>query len=380
MSGSEREYDLVLFGATGYTGRLVARHLASRQVGGARLHWALAGRSAGRLAAVAAEIGAPEVPIVVADAGDPPSLRGMAGRTRVIVTTVGPYQLYGSGLVAACAASGTDYLDLCGEPGWMRAMIEEHSAEAAQTGARMLFSCGFDSLPSELGVWLCQEAAREKFGAPASRVRGRVRAFVGAPSGGTVATMVASARAAADDPDLTALLADPFALTPGFTGPPQPPASEPADDPDLGPVVPFMLGAANRMAVHRSNMLMGHPYGRDFVYDEMILAAAAPVPADGAAPPPPAPGEGPTAQQREAGSFEMVFIGKGPEGHDVRVTVSGGKDPGYGCTSQMIAETALCLLRSPDVPGGLWTPAAALQARLRDQLLEHTNLALAVEA
>jgi hypothetical protein len=145
-------------------------------------------------------------------------------------------------------------------------------------------------------------------------------------------------------------------------------------------VVPFMLGAANRMAVHRSNMLMGHPYGRDFVYDEMILAAAAPVPADGAAPPPPAPGEGPTAQQREAGSFEMVFIGKGPEGHDVRVTVSGGKDPGYGCTSQMIAETALCLLRSPDVPGGLWTPAAALQARLRDQLLEHTNLALAVEA
>ena len=381
MASKDREYDLVLFGANGYTGRLVAQHLAGRQAGGARLRWALAGRSAGRLAALRAEIGAPGVPLMVADTGDPPSLLAMAKSAAAVITTVGPYQLYGSGLVAACTASGTDYLDLCGEPGWMRAMIEEHSAEAGQTGARVLFSCGFDSLPSEFGVWLCQEAARQRFGAPVPQVRGRVRSFVGGPSGGTVATMVASARAAADSPRLAALLADPFALTPGFAGPPQPPASAPEDDPDLGPVVPFMLGAANRMAVHRSNMLMGHPYGRNFVYDEMILAAAAPpAPASGTVPPPPAPGDGPTAGQREAGSFDMLFIGKGPEGHDVRVAVSGDRDPGYGCTSQMIAETALCLLRSPDVPGGVWTPAAALQGRLRDQLRQHTSLTFSVGA
>jgi short subunit dehydrogenase-like uncharacterized protein len=381
MAAKDREYDLILFGATGYTGRLVARHLAGRQAGGARFRWALAGRSPKRLAAVRDEIGAPEVPIMVADTGDPPSLLAMAESAAAVITTVGPYQLYGSGLVAACTASGADYLDLCGEPGWMRAMIEEHSAQAQQTGARVLFSCGFDSLPSELGVWLCQEAARQRFGGPVPRVRGRVRAFVGGPSGGTVATMIASARAAAHNPQLAALLADPFALTPGFTGPPQPPASASEDDPDLGLVAPFMLGAANRMAVHRSNLLMGHAYGRDFVYDEMILAAAAPpAPANGAAPPPPAPGDGPTAEQREAGSFDMLFIGRGPGSQDVRVAVSSDRDPGYGCTSQMIAETALCLLRSPDVPGGVWTPAAALQARLRDQLRRHTNLTFSVEA
>jgi short subunit dehydrogenase-like uncharacterized protein len=258
MAAKERAYDLVLLGATGYTGRLVAAHLARRQAGGARFRWALAGRSAGRLAAVRTEIGAHGVPITVADTGDPSALRALAGKTAAIITTVGPYQLYGSDVVAACAAAGTDYLDLCGEPGWMRAMIEQHSTEAERTGARVLFSCGFDSLPSELGVWLCQETARQRFGAPVPQVRGRVRAFVGGPSGGTVATMVASARAAADDPRLAALLTDPFALTPGFAGPPQPPASEPKDDADVGPVVPFMLGAANRMAVHRSNMLMGH--------------------------------------------------------------------------------------------------------------------------
>lgn len=372
---TKRDLDLVVFGATGYTGRLVVEHLV-RRTAGSDVRWAIGGRSEERLAAMRTEIGAPDVPIVVADTSDLRSLERLAARTRCVLTTVGPYQRYGSALVEACVRAGTDYVDLCGEPAWMRTMIDQHSASSTRTGARVLFSCGFDSLPSELGVWLCQAVAVETLGGPVPRVRGRVRSFVGGPSGGTVATMIATAQAAQQDERTAALLSDPFALTPGFDGPAQPSTAEARDDPDVGPVVSFMLGDANRMTVHRSNQLLNHRYGTGFVYDEMILAAAAPPepsPSAPSTPPPPSPGEGPTAAQREAGSFELLFIGSSDAGQ-VEVTVSGEQDPGYGCTSQMVTETALCLLDSPDVRGGLWTPVAALGGRLADRLRKHTSL------
>jgi short subunit dehydrogenase-like uncharacterized protein len=373
------EFEIIVYGASGYTGRLVAEHLAKRYGVGGELKWAMAGRSASKLAEVRHEIGAPaDTPLVTADAADPASLRDMVRRASAVVTTVGPYQLYGSELVAECVEAGTDYLDLCGEPNWMRRMIDAHEAKANASGARVLFSCGFDSIPSELGVWFCQETARKVLGAPVPRVKGRVRAFAGGPSGGSLASAKATMDALRKDPSQMTVMMSPFGLTPGFEGARQPAGSTPETDPDVGEVAPFMMAVINTKNVHRSNLLMGHPYGRDFVYDEMIVGAGAPsgsIDFDARR-----PGEGPTKEEREAGCFDLLFIGIAADGRKVKVSVKSDMDPGYGSTSKMIAETAICLVRAPDVPGGIWTPGAAVQGRLLDRLQQHAGLRFAEES
>ncbi|MEE9381668.1 MAG: saccharopine dehydrogenase NADP-binding domain-containing protein, partial [Hyphomonadaceae bacterium] len=230
-----REFDIIVFGSTGYTGRLVAEYLTQNYGAGSDLKWAMAGRSADKLASVRDEIGAPaHTPLVVADAGDVSSLAAIAKRTKVILTTVGPYQLYGSDLVAVCADAGTDYVDLCGEPAWMRHMIDAHEARAKETGARIVFSCGFDSIPFDLGVWFLQEEAKAKLGGAVPRVRGRVRKMDGTFSGGTAASFKATMAAAAKDPSILNLLITPFALTPGFTGADQPHGMAPMEDEAIG--------------------------------------------------------------------------------------------------------------------------------------------------
>src|ERR1700760_1614990 len=222
MNGSSK-FDIVLYGATGFTGQLVAEYLAAQYKGDKDLKWAMAGRSLDKLKSVRDAIGAPaDTPLIAADSSDPSALKAMVEQTKSVLTTVGPYQWYGNELVAACAASGTDYLDLCGEPVWMRQMIEKHEAAAKASGARVVFSCGFDSVPFELGAFFVQEEARRVFGAPALRVKGRVREMRGTLSGGTAASAKASFDAVAKDISLIAILNDPFALTPGFTGPKQP--------------------------------------------------------------------------------------------------------------------------------------------------------------
>src|SRR5438477_1658276 len=230
----KRDFDLIVYGATGYTGRLIAEYLATSYRGDDAPAWAIAGRSTDKLQKVRADIGAPDdLPLVKADAAEPASLRSMCERAAVIITAVGPYQLHGPELVAACAATGTAYVDLCGEPAWMRRMIEAHHEEAKRTGARIVFSCGFDSIPFDLGVLTLQEKAREKFGRPARRVQARLRKVKGGMSGGTAASAQATLAAAARDPALIRLLTDPFALTPGFTGPPQPSGLIPGYDPSM---------------------------------------------------------------------------------------------------------------------------------------------------
>jgi len=376
------EFDIVVYGASGYTGRLVAEHLAQRYGVSGELKWAIAGRSAAKLAAARDEIGVPaDTPLLIADAADPASLRDMVRRTRTVLTTVGPYQLYGADLVAACVEAGTDYLDLCGEPNWMRRMIDAHEAQAKASGARILFSCGFDSIPFELGVWFCQETARKMLGAPVPRVKGRIRAFEGRPSGGSLASGKAMMDAVQKDPAQMAVMMSPFGLTPGFEGAVQPAAAAPETDPDVGEVAPFMMAVINTKNVHRSNLLMGHPYGRDFVYDEMIVlgpgGAAGFTDLSFQLSAGPKPGEGPTKEQREVGCFDVLFIGIATDGRQVRVSVNSDEDPGYGSTSKMIAETAICLVRARDVPGGVWTPGAALQGRLLDRLQQHAGLRFA---
>ncbi len=385
-----REFDVVVYGASGFTGRLVAEYLVARYAG--RLKWAMAGRDAAKLAAVRDEIGAPaDTPLLAADASAPQSLDALAARTRVVITTVGPYQLYGSELVAACARAGTDYVDLCGEPAWMRTMIDAHEAQAQASGARIVFSCGFDSIPFDLGVLFLQTEAQKRFGRMFARVKGRVRKMRGTFSGGTAASLKATLEAAAKDPNVLALLKTPYALTPGFEGPKQPSGMKPEYDEDFGAwMAPFVMAAINTRNVFRSNVLMGCPYGADFVYDEMVMTgpgekgeaiargmAAAGSGMDGKDAP--KPGEGPSREERENGFYDVVFLGVAPDGTKLAASVKGDRDPGYGSTSKMIAETALALLDDASTAGGVWTPGAALGQRLIDRLQANAGIAFTIE-
>jgi short subunit dehydrogenase-like uncharacterized protein len=377
------EFDIIVYGATGYTGRLVAEYLAQRYGVGGQVKWAMAGRSEAKLKEVRDLLALPkETPLVVADADDPASLDAMVKRAKAIITTVGPYQLYGDKLVAACVKAGTDCLDLTGEPNWMHKIIGEHDAAAKASGARIVHSCGFDSIPFELGVFFCEQTAKAKLGTTVPRVKGRVRRIQGGLSGGTAASGAATMAAVQKDPAVLGILMNPFALTPGFEGPPQPPGQAVEHDDDVGADVgPFMMAMINTKNVHRSNALMGHPWGKDFVYDEMsIVTPGAPTEFTGMGEGGPKPGEGPTKAEREAGFFDLLFVGIAPDGRKVKVAVHGDRDPGYGSTSKMLAEAAICLVKdAPDVPGGVWTPGAAMQTKLIDRLQENAGLTFQAE-
>ena len=362
-----RTFDVVVFGSTGYTGRLVAEYLLKTYGANDRVKWAMAGRSQNKLEQVRAEIGAPaSVPLVVADSNDGPSLAAMAEHTRAIITTAGPYQLYGDGVVAACAKAGTDYVDLTGESNWIADKIRDHDGEAKASGARLVFSCGFDSIPFDVGVYFTQEEARKRFGAYAPRVRARIRSLRGGISGGTLASGLATQAAVEKNPAILGVLMNPFALTPGFTGPEQPDANTPYEDKVTGSWVgPFMMAPINSKAVHRDNFLLGHRWGRDFKYDEMTMTAGPQAPAapsfDMAGMP--KPGEGPTRKEREEGSYDILFIAEYPDGRTFRASCRGDMDPGYGSTSKMLAEAALALVQDvprTQTPGGCWSPAAAM--------------------
>lgn len=394
-----KPFDIVVHGATGFTGRLVVEYLLQRYPAGSGLRWAMGGRSADKLAAVRDDVGAPaDTPLIVTDSTDPASLQALMAQTRLVLTTVGPYQLYGNELVAACAAAGVDYVDLCGEPAWMRQMIDAHEAAAQASGARIVFSCGFDSIPFDLGVFLLQKEFGQRFGHPAPRVRGRVRKMKGTFSGGTAASLKATMAASAANPAVLDLLKNPFSLTPGFEGPRQPTGHKPMVDEALaGPagecvwVAPFVMAAINTRNVHRSNFLLQHAYGADFVYDEMLItgpgekgeAIANAVAGDKSlgSDKGPKPGEGPSREERDAGFYDVLFLGADAAGNTLRVGVKGDRDPGYGSTSKMIAEAAVCLLQdAPDTPGGIWTTAPAMGDALMKRLQAHAGLSFAVEA
>jgi short subunit dehydrogenase-like uncharacterized protein len=390
---SSKKFDIVVYGATGFTGQLVAEYIATKYKGDANLKWAMAGRSQDKLAAVRDAIGAPkDTPLIVADAADPASLKAMVAQTRSVITTVGPYMLYGNELLAACVAAGVDYFDLCGEPIWMRQKIEQHEAAAKQSGSRIVFSCGYDSLPFELGVFCAQEEAKKAFGAPAARVKGRVRKMSGTLSGGTAASMRAIVEATMKDLSLVSMLRDPFVLTPGFDGPKQPLGNRPKFDDELQTwTAPFVMANINTRNVHRSNWLLGFPYGKDFVYDEMVMTGpgeqgeeiAKKVMAANnkfSGNDVPKPGEGPSKEEREKGHYDLLFVAIAPDGRQARAVVKGDRDPGYGSTSKMISECAICLLRdASDVPAGIWTPGAAMQHRLIKRLEANAGLTFGVE-
>jgi short subunit dehydrogenase-like uncharacterized protein len=404
----DRTYEVVVYGASGFTGKLVAEHMLAKYGVGRETRWAIAGRSREKLEAVRRETGAPEtLPLVIADASKPESLLAMARAAKVIITTVGPYQLYGEPLVAACCEAGTDYVDLCGEPAWMAAMIAKYDAKAKASGARIVFSCGFDSIPFDLGVVFLQAQAKQRFGVALTRVRGRVRRMKGGFSGGTVASLMATLKAAEKDPSIMKTMDDPFALTPGFRGPPQPAGDKAIHDEAAGAwAAPFVMAAINTKNVHRTNFLLGKPFGDDFVYDEMALAGDGPKGKQrakmaefgsgvgdvllGFGPTRalirqfalPKPGQGPTKEQRETGMFDVLVVGDTKDGRRLRIGVKGDKDPGYGCTSKMISESAICLARDvghDKAGGGVWTPGAAMGEALIRRLEANAGMKFALE-
>lgn len=386
MPSDRREFDIIVYGATGYTGRLVAEYLKEKT----GLRWAMAGRSADKLAEVRDLIGAAtDTPLIVADASDPATLEDMVKRTKVVLTTVGPYQLYGNELVAACVANGTDYTDLCGEPAWMRQKIDQHDDAAKASGARIVFSAGFDSIPFDLGVLMLQRHCVDTFGAPAPRVKGRVRAMKGTFSGGTAASLKATMAAAGKDPAVIGYLTNPFSLSGDFDGPPQPAGNKPEYDESLDSwATNFVMAPINTKNVHRTSFLLGQAYGADFVYDEMLLTGpgeqgeviakhVASTPMMGGADDP-KPGEGPSKEERDTGFYDVLFIAEYPDGRTARLSVKGDRDPGYGSTSKMISETAIALCEH-DGPGGVTTPGAALGEKLVDRLEKYAGLSFTIE-
>ncbi len=390
MADTNTKYDIVVFGASGYTGRLVAEYLQEEYANTA-LKWAMAGRSLDKLASVRTALGIPEsVDLVSVDSDDAASVGQMVSDCRVVITTVGPYQLYGEELIKQCAEQGTDYVDLSGEPSWMHETIARHSAAAKASGARIIHSCGFDSIPFDLGVYCLQQHAIAQTGKPITTVKGRVRAMNGTFSGGTIASLRATMASARANPAIIKVLTNPFALTEGFTGPEQPTGAAPQYDEELNSwSAPFVMAAINTKNIHRSNFLMGHRYGEEFRYDEMLLTgdgeqgqAAAEYVAkdDSIGKSDLQPGDGPTQEERENGNYDALFAGQNCEGELMISSVQGDRDPGYGSTSKMLAEAAICLLENPALAsGGLWTPAAAMGQALIDRLHAHAGLTFQIE-
>lgn len=393
-----RELDIVLLGATGFTGKLVAQYLATHTKD-TDLRWALAGRNATKLEALRQELGlGQEIPIIIADSHDAASLNALAARTSVVCTTVGPYAKYGSALVAACVEHGTDYCDLTGEVHWVRKMLDEHHERAQQTGARIVHFCGFDSIPSDLGTLLLQRHAIERHGRPAKRVHYYMARASGGFSGGTIASMINTIEQVAQDPSLRRILGHPYSLNP----PDQRKGPDGSDQfkPKYDPVAkawtgPFVMAPVNTRVVRRSNALLDYLYGKDFEYSEVTRFGSGPQGAVmatlfsvgmlgfmGALTVPvlrqllsehvlPAPGEGPSQEAMERGFFETRLVGELDNGQQIKARVGASRDPGYGATAIMLSQSALCLAldgQQLQSPGGVITPAVAMGATLISRL------------
>lgn len=396
-----RDHDIVVFGATGFVGRLVAEHLAARAP--ARVRVALAGRSAQRLAAVRDALGpsSADWPLLVVDAADRAAVGAMASATRVVATTVGPYARHGMPLVAACADHGTDYADLTGEVLFVRDSADRHHERAVATGARIVHSCGFDSVPSDLSVLLAARAAADDGAGELGGATLVLRSASGGVSGGTIDSLRTEVDRLGDDPAHRRVVDDPYALSPDRSAEPdlgpQPDVTGPRFDHDLGMWTgPFVMAAYNTRIVRRSNALQGWAYGRRLRYREVVGSGRGPTRAllalgmtagiaalsGGMRFAPtralldrvlPAPGEGPDARTRAHGHFRFDLYARAVTGARYRVAFAAQGDPGYAATSVMLGESALALATDqtalPD-GGGVLTPATGIGRVLVDRLRE----------
>jgi short subunit dehydrogenase-like uncharacterized protein len=402
-STSAREFDIIVWGATGFTGTLVAEYLLRQYGSDGDLRWAIAGRSPDKLDELrdSLDVEPEALETIVADSFDTDSLEDLASRTRVVITTVGPYALYGSALVEACAEAGTHYCDLAGEVQWIRAMIDQHHRRAKETGARIVHCCGFDSVPMDIGVWFLQDRAKQEYGQYCNSITMLVKATKGAASGGTIASVMNILQESSKDRDVARVLVDPYSLNPegereGPDGRDQQSAVY-CEDADSW-TAPFVMAMINCKVVRRSHALLGYPYGKDFRYREAVMTgdgvpgylksmamttAIGSFMAGGSWSPTrkvlqafmPAPGEGPDRELRQSGFFKLMQIGELADGTLLKTRITGDQDPGYGSTSKMLSECAVCLAKNElDSPGGILTPASAMARPLLDRLQDNAGL------
>ena len=398
---ADKKFDIIVYGATSFVGQIITRYMHTQFADGS-IVWAIAGRSRTKLQQVSDTIGLSGIEMIVADSADEGSLRQMCAQTKVVMSTVGPYALYGDVLVRVCATTGTDYCDLTGEPQWIRKMQLRHEADAVKSGARIVHCCGFDSIPSDLGVHFLQRNALEQFGQTCDRINMRVANMKGGASGGTIASMINMVKEAVSDADLRRELKDPYSLCPPDHGffVPQPDVQIAYDNVYGGWIAPFVMAGINTRIVHRSNALSHNSYGAEFTYEEAVatgqdakgkrMARATSWGVNalmiGLAVPPirwllenfvlSKPGEGPSEKAQLEGGFDIVFLGSTAQGETIRCRVTGDRDPGYGSTAKMLSQAAACLAKDvPDtVAGGFWTPATILGDRLIDRLKAHAGL------
>lgn len=406
---TQNKSDIVLWGATSFVGQLLIEYLWPRYGASGEVRFALGGRNRSKLETIHRQVNADDrLSIIVGDASNEVFLDGLTRNTKVVISTVGPYARYGSLLVEACAKNGTDYCDLSGEPQWMRRMIDAHQKTAEDSGARIIHTCGFDSIPSDLGVLFLQHEAENRFGHALEYVKMRVGAMRGGLSGGTVASILNLVEEVRRDPEVANIAKNPYSLAPeGMRkGVRQDNVSTLAYDRDLQKWVgPFIMAAVNTKVVHRSHALLGCPWGKEFRYDEAMVMGAgikgafraatfvgglgafflgagfSPTRSLMKATVLPKPGEGPSPKEQEAGFYKLHFIGKDQKGNQLRVRVTGDRDPGYGSTSKMLGESALCLLKDiapEELSGGFWTPATAMGQKLMGRLTSNAGMSFEV--
>jgi short subunit dehydrogenase-like uncharacterized protein len=401
------QYDVVVFGATSFVGQILVQYLTDNfnKPDKETLNWAIAGRSQAKLNAVKAQVKQPELTTIIADAHDEAAIKAMCAQAKVVISTVGPYALYGETLVKVCAETGTDYCDLTGEVQWIDRMLKKYEATAKASGAHIVHCSGFDSIPSDMGVYFTQREAKKTLGEYCNNISMRVKAAKGGASGGTIASILNITKEVMKDPALRKDLVNPYLVCPpehNFKVR-QFDTKKPTFDKKFnGWTAPFVMAGINTRIVFRSNALAGNPYGTDFKYDEAMLVGkglkgrltATGIVAGlgaffvGAALKPtrwvlenymlPKPGEGPTPKEQVEGYYDIRFMGTTPSGKEIHTKVIGQGDPGYGSTSQMLGQVGACLALDKDLlagkEGGFWTTSTLLGDRLIERLEKDAQL------
>ena len=401
------QYDIVIFGATSFVGTLICEYMI-KQFSMDEVSWVLAGRSQQKLKELKNNLGdkGKDLPVIIADASDLEALKAMCEQTKVILSTVGPYDLYGETLIQACVETGTDYCDLTGEPHWIKKMLDCYEEQAKQSGARIVHCTGFDSIPSDLGVYFTQREAKQQLGRTCSDIKMRIKNMRGGASGGTIATALNIAKEIKKDPQVRRDLVNPYSLCPknhGFKTRQKPVKLE-FDKSFNTWVGPFFMSSINTRIVHRSNALNGNSYGQNFHYSEGVMtgrgykgknrargiywglvsffvgAGIAPIRAFLARFVLAKPGEGPSLKAQQNGFYDFRFVGTTEDGQEIKTKVYGDMDPGYGSTAKIISQAAVCLAQevSPDVKGGFWTPATIFGDNLIDRLNAHSGVTFEV--
>lgn len=416
-TSSDRTYAVVLYGATSFVGQITAHYLAqflsdtNNAAAVADIDWAIAGRDEDKLKTLQAELEKTtdnKVDIIIANSNDDASLNAMTKQTQVIISTVGPYLKYGEPLIKSCANNGTDYVDLTGEAIFIKDMLDKYQDEAKQSGARIVNSCGFDSIPSDLGVYFTQQQAESQFDQSCDVIHMRVKAAKGGLSGGTIASMATIFEEVGTDKSRRKQVANPYLLNDDQDAPNvrQDNISKPEyDEQHERWLAPFVMASINTRIVHRSNQLLDYDYGRNFKYDEamwmkdgvkgqlmsygmslglvgfataMVFKPSRELLSKHVLP---KSGSGPSKSEQENGYFDIRFFGETSNKDTISTKVTGDKDPGYGSTSRMLAQSALCLAQDvskQEVAGGFWTPASAMGDKLLTRLEQHAGLSFEV--